>query len=202
MTDRDGLLRAIRRAPEDHTRRLAYADLLDENPHWPGAQAQAELLRLFFASRNVNRRKYLDETGMAWLVENWPRLIPSVVAKSVPFTPDEHDMARPDGLVGRADKDEIDLLVRLPGRLCRGGIKLYPCRLVLSILFGLVWDFKMPSEWGFGQIEGALLADLPQLGDKYSDRTTVEEMTDADAEEPSPVRDDAEPFMGFTPEGT
>lgn len=167
MNEREALLLAILRQPEDRTARLVYADWLDDRHDLPAAQATAEFIRVACKGTKTNRG--LPRQTYPWFRENWKRLVPSVLALSAPRS---EPWPFPDGVPWlRAEGLRVDLSVILPGNITtRPGTgrqvistRLYPCRLRLWFDGGLCCDWKMGSAWGKGQVGPALGADQPQL---------------------------------------
>ena len=78
MDERRALLRAILAVPEDDTRRLAFADWLDENGTTDHDAARAEFIRL--GCKMKDGKKPIQKVESGWLRENWKRLFPSFAA--------------------------------------------------------------------------------------------------------------------------
>ena len=169
MSDRDLLLLACLKQPDDLTARLVYADWLDDHPELPGAEATAEFIRL--SCRKPRKGARVAPERDAWLAANWKRLIPSVVALSVPRS--EPWPFSDDTPWSRVKGRDLYTSVILPGNIRYRdpvtsdgvvvGTRLYPCSLRLTFTSGLCSWWKMPSDWGRKQVEPALKADRPEL---------------------------------------
>lgn len=167
MSDRDALLWAIIKNPRDRTPLLAYADMLQENPQWPAAEATAELIRLA-NSKKCSAWLSMPPWCLPWVEENWKRLIPSVLGINVPITePSERWPEVPEtGLFGAMNCSEINTYITLSAVLRTNyspRTQLYSCRLTLRLGFGLIRGFEMKSKVGSERVEPLLKIDQPQL---------------------------------------
>ena len=162
MNDRELLLKAIQAEPGDRTARLVYADWLDDHPELPGAAATAEFVRL--CCKPVRGPWDIPLEAYLWFHVNAKRLVPSVVALSVPITePSDRWPAVPEGgMEWNVAGTKIDTYVTLAAKNWRG-VSLYSCRLRLHFWMGLCDHWTMGSAFGRERVEPALRTDRPEL---------------------------------------